>query len=271
MSSCYPGEQILPSPSKAVLQEARTEDRTIRVVRIDELVGIDRLEVWSRTSTSEREQLLYAFSGERYSFGDDAADGNTPVNVDINADPFTEVVVREWTGGAHCCFTDHIISLGPDVRIIESIPLGHAGNARWEIDESGRWIMRTHDTTFAYWRTAFAFSPMPTLMLADLGGRFGASELHMVKEPLMRSVVESEAQRIRPMLEIERSGWDIHLASIMLDWIYSGRREGAWRLLDLVLPSGHAERFSFEQEFRSELESSPWWEDIRMFEDPGIQ
>lgn len=48
----------------------------------------------------------------------------------------------------------------------------------------------------------------------------------------------------------------------MLDLIYSGNRDSAWKLLDMSWPANHPNKTEFLEEFKIQLATSPFYRDI---------
>lgn len=198
-------------------------------------------------------------------------DSSLPFGVDVVGNSSVEIVIREWSGGAHCCFKDHIISLGPRVRLIQTIDLGHSDTSEWERDQNGQWIVHAADWTFAYWEASFAESAVVQMVLAAQDGKFVPSQEHMKTEPVDVQSLDARASEIRESMLEEPTRWKVRLGGAMLDLMYSGQREAAAVLMDRVLPAQDSRRESFETDFYGELSRSPWWPAVSQFDDPGIR
>ena len=57
---------------------------------------------------------------------------------DINGDGFPDLVVSAWSGGAHCCYSTAVYSVGQDVKPILVLETGNCGQGvrgpRWKWD-----------------------------------------------------------------------------------------------------------------------------------------
>jgi len=267
----FGGEPPAPvTPGEAVAWASPAGAFTVRAVDLEPAFRPQRVEVWGPVPESAEPHLLMAFTGWRFSAGALAGDGgSTPVGEDVTGDGVPDVVVREWSGGAHCCYDDHVISLASPVRLVASAPLGHGGDAAWVGGDDGAWAVLTTDSTFAYWRASFADSPMPRLRLTWREGRLAATPPADV-DPADANDLEVEAMRLTGLRLEEAPTWEPSLAAAVLDRLYAGQRAAGWWLLDRVMPSSDPERRGYERELRGALESSPWWPDVSSFPDPGI-
>jgi len=93
----------------------------------------------------------------------------TELDQDITHDGIPNLVVREYSGGGHCCTVDHILSLEPDTLVAyQEIRYGHGafmGQHFVQVDEDDALEIATEDWTFAYWKMSFAESPAPAVTL----------------------------------------------------------------------------------------------------------
>jgi hypothetical protein len=56
---------------------------------------------------------------------------------DINGNGIPDLIVTEWTGGAHCCYTAHVFELGEAFRKIGEIPGRDGGLLFRDLDRDG--------------------------------------------------------------------------------------------------------------------------------------
>jgi hypothetical protein len=56
---------------------------------------------------------------------------------DINGNQIPDLIVTEWTGGAHCCYTAHVFELGASLRTIGEIRGRDGGVLFRDLDGNG--------------------------------------------------------------------------------------------------------------------------------------
>ncbi len=258
-----------------IIAEHQIGNDLIRIIRLHPDQIEQRLEVVTLSQDIESVEPAFVLEGGTLLTAHEHeliyGDSSLPFGVDVVGDSSVEIVIREWSGGAHCCFQDHIISLGPQVRLIQSIDLGHSDTSEWERDQNGQWIVHAADWTFAYWEASFAGSAVARLVLAAQDGNFVPSQEHMKTEPVDVQSLDTLAREIRESMVEEPTRWKVRLGGAMLDLMYSGQREAAAMLMDWVLPADDSRRYSFETDFYGELSRSPWWPAVSQFDDPGIR
>jgi hypothetical protein len=163
------------------------------------------------------------------------------------------------SGGAHCCFTAHLIWIEGSIRH-QAIELG---SSDLEIQSTGGVPrLRFHDFAFADWHASLAESPAPLVVLSyDSGAEeYIADRLAMRQPPPDEAALAEQAQAIRKVYEdLPADRLDPGLWSAMLDLIYSGNAAVARHLLDQAWPPGRAGKDVFLGDFTRQLWGGTTW------------
>ncbi|HOI54563.1 MAG TPA: hypothetical protein PLP01_04900 [Phycisphaerae bacterium] len=181
---------------------------------------------------------------------------------DINGDGVPEVVLYEWTGGAHCCFVARVVSLGQKCRVLAEIH-GRHGVPQFE-DRDGDGIMEVcvYDWTFEYWPGCFADCPAPQVVLCWRDGRYVADAALTATAAPPLSQVRAEAERIR--LE----GWvgdnpPPLLFRTALDLMYGGHEELGWQFIGWAWRADVTPDPDRLSELSELLARSPHWRELQ--------
>jgi len=214
---------------------------------------------------------VYAVDGYSFRIGslyeDEKSHSLVRIGSDITGDGRPDLVVSEYTGGAHCCYQVHVFEIGDQFRYIQTIDAQDSDLADFEnVDGDPALELPMVDWTFAYWRAGFLESPAPRVVLKYDGSRYAMAPNLMRKPPLSQDEFVQVATEIAASLEAELAEQrepGNRLAQRMLDLIYSGNMEQAWELADLSWPKGDGGKAAFLRDFRSQLATSPFWDELQ--------
>ena len=173
----------------------------------------------------------------------------TPEVRDITGDGVPELIVESFSGGAHCCWTYRIYSLGETLTCIGYFPDTAHGLLFADYDQDGVYEIDTTDATFDYWQTAYAYSPKPLIIF-----RYGPDGYHLDTERMHTPPPEDDhfqAEVVKVSSEMgkheltglqddpwKQTGVPPSLWSFMLDLIYTGNGSMAWDFYNQVWQDG---------------------------------
>lgn len=231
----------------------------------------DRLEGGTRVRILLDGRDRIALHGWRLMLGGQCRDGTRTVGVgdDITGDGVPDLIVHDFSGGAHCCSTYYVFELNTSSGPLPLATLygEHGGFAFEDLDGDGAVECIGADWTFAYWNTCYASSPAPEVILRFRAGRY------VIAADLMRTAPPAEcdlAERARLILEDPESvdlwmGGSVPPAywAVLLNLIYHGHEPLAWRFADQAWPDGRPGKDAFLDAFRAQLGRSPYWPDVR--------
>lgn len=251
-------------PAKDIEQDIKFKDyevRTYGAPSLGEHASFEVLKGGKRVfEQADRE-------AERYRVGcinaDDDGNAMVPPGKDITGQDKPNLVVSMWTGGAHCCFSYSVLELGDGVKQVGTIGAGHGDACRFHRERDGRLDFVVNDWTFAYWHASFAESPAPDVILRyEPGGYKVAADLMRKPDPPASEF--KEMVRKGHLLKLDPEGWPAsEFWGTMLDLIYSGRAELAWKYCELAWPGKTKTKEQFLTEFRQQLAQSPYWPAIK--------
>jgi len=195
-----------------------------------------------------------------------------PDGVDITGRGHADMIVTEWTGGAHCCRLDHVFELRPKVRLLAELHAQDADESHFaDLDKDGRYYYVTADYTFAYWWGSFAGSPVHEVILRFVNDRNGG-QYHLAFDKMARPA-PSEAEwadalaRVKGELDLNDTNMANNLAQVLwqevMDFIYTGHSDLAWKLLKEVGPKAQQGGYPSLTDFCLTLKASPYWPDLR--------
>lgn len=189
---------------------------------------------------------------------------------DITGRGRPDMIVINWTGGAHCCFSHFVFEVKPTLWLLASIDDGDGDYAHFaDLDGNRRYYYVGNDWTFSYWDASFANSPSPTVVLRFVENAKPPG-YHLAIDRMQRPVPTPAEwnKAVREASEAfgENSGFGdgigFELWSNMLNLIYTGHSELAWKLFDQAWPRQRPGKEQFLSGFCGQLKSSPYWPDL---------
>lgn len=206
------------------------------------------------------------------SMGDASGDEQIPLGTDITGTGQPNAVIIAWSGGAHCCATLYLVELGAQFREVQKIELENSDLANFSRpNRTARYQITTSDWAFQYWRTSFAESPAPKVILKFRDGQF------RLAFDAMRTATPSD-QQFAAMLRAVKAdpewhanapadcamdcGVPVALWRNMLTLLYTGHSELAWKLFDKSWPSAQPGKSDFAAAFCKQLSTSHYRPDL---------
>ena len=194
-------------------------------------------------------------------------------SADITGNGKPNLVVYEWTGGAHCCFVARIFELGSWVKMLAEIDGRHSTPAFVDLDGDSLPEVILYDWTFEYWPGSFATSPAPKVVLHWGNGQYVPdAKLMEIPAPSTEDLIQ-EAESIRNddawndrvFNSGKYSRWFIpqQLFQTALDLMYGGHEELGRKFIGMAWST----KYPLDNELLTELDEllseSPYWTVIK--------
>jgi hypothetical protein len=178
-----------------------------------------------------------------------------------------DMIVSTFTGGAHCCTTHYVFEMEPQFRLLATLYDAHDDLAHFERAKDGSYDYVTADWTFAYWPDCFACSPSEVVTLRFVndakGGAYHLALDKMQKPALTQTEWDKElaaAQKVVIASDVSSIGTTMW--QTVLDLIYSGHSDLAWKFVDALGPKAQQKPFPALADFCGLLKQSAYWPDL---------
>jgi hypothetical protein len=178
-----------------------------------------------------------------------------------------QVVVQEYSGGAHCCLTLHVVDLDGPPKIT-TLPLGDNYGAYLRRHHNG-WVAVGNEPLFAYWRSPFVASPAPKVVLQFRDGQWRLAADLMRKPAPSADELERMAAQARESEAWGVPAWDnprgiaVEAWGPAVDLVYGGNMEAAERYFDMAWHPLYEGKQAFRRDlFECRLRRSGFWPEI---------
>lgn len=202
--------------------------------------------------------------GNHYSFGnsfDPVLDGpDLYSGHDITGNGFSNLVISNWTGGAHCCHFLHVFELGRKLKKLVTVEANSSSIRLVDLDHDGFPEIEFWDGAIDYLFACFAGSPGGRVVLKFQKDHYEVAT-HLMKTPiptrqkiedLKKAIVFAFNKNDNPDLPYE-------FLNTMMELSYSGHFDLALRLADETWPAKKSGLTKFKDEFSKALHDSLYW------------
>lgn len=215
-------------------------------------------------------------TGYSYSIGYPLQEDQSPDSVklkpgdDLTGEGIPDLLISEWSGGAHCCYTFHLFQLGTEFRKIQSLPLLDADESAFvrRPGMKGLVLASSDYSAFAYFPKDFADSPAGRVFLSYQQGRF------RLDATLMRATAPKpgEISRCAALFKKSRdwkSAQPMGMWYYATDLIYTGHEADALSFLKASWGGRTADRDKYLQEYQRRLRKSVYYPELKLLQSVG--
>jgi hypothetical protein len=216
---------------------------------------------------------VYSGTGWSFAIGypleDDQAPDTVPVppGTDIIGEGQPDLLISEWSGGAHCCYTFHLFQLGDAFRKIQSIPLFDADESSF-VRRSGvkSLVLNTADySAFAYFPAGFAGSPAGRVLLSFQEGRFRPDQGLMKANAPATGETDKCAALFRKSRDWKH-GQPMGMWYYATDLIYTGHQDEALGFLAASWGGSEADKGKYLKGYETRLTKSVYYPELKLLQ-----
>ncbi len=158
----------------------------------------------------------------------------------------------------------YVFELGETFRQVAKLDTCCRFGGRFEdLDHNGQLAFVTADPTFSGWNASLAESPAPDVIFAFRDGLYLLSGRLMSKPAPADNILEEKARVIQKDDIWNEGVPPIELWKTMLDLIYTGHADVAFRFFDQSWPGKVSGKDTFLAKFKTQLKTSPYWIEIK--------
>jgi hypothetical protein len=193
-----------------------------------------------------------------------------PDGTDVTGRGHPDMIVSSWSGGAHCCFKHYVFELEPKLRLLATIDEGDANGHFEYLERDHRYYYVTEDI-WSYWPASFASSTHHKVLLHFVDDEHGGAfhlDLEKMRYPApsperWKAALKDVDDEVRDDPDHSRANLGSTLWDTVLDLIYTGHSDLAWKFVAEVDPKALEGNYPDLTEFCQLLQSDPFWPEIK--------
>jgi hypothetical protein len=182
---------------------------------------------------------------------------------DLTGQGHPDMIVASWSGGAHCCTKRYVLELEPRLRVVAKVEDRDSDLGHFERLSDGSYEYLSWDI-WSYWPQSFASSVSHEVRLRWVGDALRLDVERMKKQAPTQQEWQSDLDAVGQTVkdggvsgEFAAPLWDK-----VLDFIYSGRSELAWKFVREVNPDSMKYPNPSLGDFCSEMVKSRYWPEL---------
>ncbi|HEV2110945.1 MAG TPA: hypothetical protein VGT99_06310 [Gammaproteobacteria bacterium] len=189
---------------------------------------------------------------------------------DISGEGVPELLISEWSGGSHCCYSFHLFRLGDEFKRIQSIPLFDADESAFvrRPGIKGLVLDSADYSAFAYFPAGFAGSPAGRVLLSFQQGRFRLDLGLMKADAPAKGAIDKCAALFKKSRDW-RDGQPMGMWYYATDLIYTGNEPQALTFLDKSWGGSAADREKYLGEYEKHLSKSIYYPQLKLLQELG--
>jgi hypothetical protein len=205
--------------------------------------------------------------GNHYYFGnnfDKVLDGpDLYSGSDITGNEIPNLVVSNWTGGAHCCHFLHIFELGKKLKKLVTVEANSSSIRLVDLDRDGFPEIEFWDGSIDYQFASFAGSPGGRVVLKFHKDHYEVAT-HLMEKPAPTTKKMSKLKRklSAAFSKEESPELPYEFLNTMMNLSYSGHFKLALSLADETWPAEKPGLEKFKNEFSQALHDSLYWKEF---------
>ncbi len=182
---------------------------------------------------------------------------------DITGNGKTNLVISNWTGGAHCCHFLHIFELGKNLKKLVTVKALSSSIRLVDLDHDGYPEIEFWDGAIDYQFACFAGSPGGRVVLKFRQDHYEvATDLMKKLEPTAKKMKRLKQSIVRAFKKEDSPDLPYPFLQALMDLSYSGHFKSALQLADETWPAEKPGLSKFKDEFSQTLRDSPYWKEF---------
>ena len=179
---------------------------------------------------------------------------------DITGNGSANLVISNWTGGAHCCHFLHIFELDKNLKKLVTVEALSSSIRLVDLDHDGYPEIEFWDGAIDEQFACFAGSPGGRVVLKFRNDRYEvATDLMKKSAPTAKRIKRLKRDLVSAFKKEDSPDLPYPFLKALMELSYSGHFKLALQLADETWPSEKSGLEKFKKEFSQALQNSQYW------------
>lgn len=254
----FPGEFDCEKNVSVVVQEKSRGPYTVKISRDPEFF-CEILEIQKNGLPLFRDFVFGGHFGAEQGFDDDQFFRS------LNGPNSENIVVSNWTGGMHCCYSLRIFDITDEFHEIFFSEFGNSQPQFADFNRDGIYEIEASDDFLAEQFSCYAESAMPTFVLKYDGETYVPAIEYMRRSPKSLSIPDAKIQEWRKHIaeDADTSQMPYDFMQMITDQFYTNSTDKAYELIDLVWPVTGPSKEDFIRAYEESFADSRFYSQIQ--------
>lgn len=179
---------------------------------------------------------------------------------DITGNKIPNLIISNWTGGAHCCHSLQIFELGNTFKHLVTVDAQSSDIRLVDLDNDGYPEIEFHDGAIDYLFASYAGSPGGRVVLKFNQDHYEVAT-HLMAKPIpnQKELDDLKHKINRSFKENNSPNLPFDFLKSLMEFSYTGHFEFALKFADEVWPKEKPGLEKFKQDFSNALRESKYW------------
>jgi hypothetical protein len=180
---------------------------------------------------------------------------------DLTGNGVKNIVIKTYSGGAHCCNITYILELGPKFKLVHKFDTADSAVVFKKVPGYKGIYAAFGDAAFSYFYGPYAASIFPEIIYYCENDKCIPDLKAMAKPKFTNKEFDTLVLKVKKDLETENY-FNVPAIKPAINLVYNGNADQAWKLIDLTWNDKKTSKEKFTHDFKCRLQKGRYFDVI---------